>query len=198
MDEDKTTNNNDDNQSEDPVSAEDLIEAISNPSTGSGQEPENEPEDKDVLVAKCAEYKSGWLRATADYANLKKEMEQQRLDMSKYASAGMINELLPIIDNLRKAAAHEPQPAEGAELSPDVKQWAEGIKAVRQQFDSVLVKVGVEFIDKAEVEFDPNIHEAVMTKEVEGVEAGQVVEILEAGCKLYDRVIKPARVAVSK
>ena len=197
MDEDKTTNNNDDNQSEDPVSAEDLIEAISKDNAPEEPLAEDSSESED-MVAKCAEYKSGWLRATADYANLKKEMEQQRLDMSKYASAGMVNELLPIIDNLRKAAAHEPQPAEGAEMSPDVKQWVEGIKAVRQQFDSVLAKVGVEFIDKVEVEFDPNIHEAVMTKEVEGIEAGQVVEILEAGCKLHDRVIKPAKVAVSK
>ena len=125
-------------EQEDAVSADDLNEAISK--DNAPEEPAEAPPESDDIVAKCAEYKAGWLRATADYANLKKEMEQQRLDMSKYASAGLINELLPTIENLRKAAAHEPQPADGTEYSAEVTQWIEGIKAVRQQLDSALAK----------------------------------------------------------
>ena len=191
-------NNKEEEKKEETVSADDLNEAISKDNAPEEPATESTADTEEDVVAKCVEYKAGWLRATADYANLKKEMDQQRLDMSKYASAGLINELLPTINNLRKAATHEPKPVEGADYPAEVTQWIEGIKAVRQQLDSVLAKAGVEFIDQAGVEFDPNIHEAVMTKEVEGTEAGQVVEVLEAGCKFHDRVIKPAKVAVSK
>ena len=183
--EDNQTTNNEDPQQQPPANAE----------------AQSAPEED--VAAKCAEYKSGWQRAVADYANLTREMTRQRDEFSKFACADLITLLLPTVEALRNAAAHEPKPPTGVEgaavpYPPEVTQWMQGIAAIRAQLDNALKKAGVEPIDQVGVPFDPAIHDAMMTKKVEGMEAHQVVEVLEAGCKLHDRVIKPAKVSVSE
>ena len=104
-----TDENNKEEKKDEAVSSEDLNEAISK----NNAEEESVKDEPESLEAKCAEYKAGWQRATADYANLKAQMEKQGSELSKYAHAELVRELLPTIEHLRQAAAHEPKPAEG-------------------------------------------------------------------------------------
>ncbi len=158
------------------------------------------PEDELAKArAEAADYLAGWQRAKADYANLKKEMERAREELVKYACAGFISELLPVVDNFKKAAAHEPKfdatpPPDAGQL----KQWAAGIGQIRQQIDTVLKKAGVTAIEETGIAFDPSIHEAMMTRKQEGAAPDLVIQVLEPGYKLHDKVLRPAKVIVSE
>jgi molecular chaperone GrpE len=176
---------------------------------GKAGKPENGDLAKDEAACECAkenahlldelaeakaladEHLHGWKRAMADYANLKKETEAARADVHKFACVSLAAELLPVLDSFRKASQEKP------EDSSKLAQWADGIARIRDQFESIMRKAGVEAIDKTGVPFDPNIHEAMSTKSVEGVPPDQVVEVLIPGYRMHDRVIRAAKVVVS-
>lgn len=150
------------------------------------------------LRAKVEENMAGWRRAMADYANLKKDTERVTADLAKYAVAGFMERLLPVAESLRKAADARPikdgEPIDG----PRVKQWIDGIGHVRSQLESALASAGVTAIDAADVPFNPAEHDAMMMEKKDGVAAGTVLKVLEPGCKLHDRVIRPAKVVVAE
>ncbi|HTM69129.1 MAG TPA: nucleotide exchange factor GrpE [Candidatus Binatia bacterium] len=153
------------------------------------------PDAADDLAKKCEEYLAGWKRAMADYANLKKDAERERNELSKYAVAGLIEKLLPTIESLRQATNVRPEePYEAAR----VKQWIDGIGHVRNQLESALAAAGCQPIDKDGIPFDPTQHDAMMMEKREGAEPGIVLKVLEPGCKLHDRVIRPAKVIVAE
>ena len=141
---------------------------------------------------------AGWKRAMADYANLKRENERAATELAKYAIAGFVEKLLPVVESFRKAA--DSRPAKNGEPLDEtrVKQWVDGIGHVRSQLESALVSAGVTSIDKDGVPFDPALHDAMMMEKREGVAAGTVTKVLEPGCKLHDRVIRPAKVVVAE
>lgn len=164
-------------------------------------EPAQAPEPQDELAlakAQADENMAGWKRAMADYANLKKDTERVTADLAKYAVAGFVEKLLPIIESFRKAEAARPY-KEGEPLDETrVKQWIDGIGHVRSQLESALASAGVAAIDKADVPFDPSEHDAMMMEKRDGVAAGTVLKVLEPGCRLHDRVIRPAKVVVAE
>lgn len=131
---------------------------------------------------------NGWKRAQADYQNLKKQSEQEKLEIRKYASASVIEEMIPVFDNFALAIKHCPEDLAG-------NSWVQGILYIEQQWSQILSEQGVEII-KPQVgeDFDPNTQEAIET-----VESGdeKVSEVVQSGYKLHDRVIRPARVKVS-
>lgn len=144
---------------------------------------------------KAAEYLAGWQRANADYANLKRETERTQADFAKFASAGVITALLPVIDSFQRAHAAYPADDDAAALV----KWAEGIGAVKTQFDGIMARAGVKAIDEPGVAFDPTLHEAMMMEPAkDGVPSGTVIKILEPGYKMHDRVLRPAKVVVSE
>jgi len=151
------------------------------------------PDELAEARAKAEEYLAGWKRAMADYANLKKETEKQREEFFRYACAGLVSELLPVIDAFRKAAAAEPKPGDA-----NAAGWIEGIGRIRQQLDGVMRKLGLKAIDATGIPFDPLYHEAMMTRKEEGAESGRVVQILEAGYQLHDKVLRAAKVTVAE
>jgi molecular chaperone GrpE len=147
-------------------------------------------ETTDPLVeaqAKAEEYLAGWKRATADYANLKRESERAREEFGKYAAAALVNELLPVYDNLRKALMQRP-----------ADKWADGIAHVASQFEKTLRDSGVAAIEETGVPFDPVRHEAMLTETHEGVASGTVVKVLESGYLLHEKVLRPAKVTVAE
>ncbi len=161
-----------------------------------------EPVQIDELAAakaKADENMAGWMRATADYANLKREMERTTSELSKYAIGGFLSKLLPVVDSFRKAVEQRPL-KEGEPLDETrIKQWADGVTLIRSQLDGVLANAGVTPIDKDGVHFDPSMHEAMMMKPApEGVAAGTVISVLEPGYALYEKVIRPAKVVVAE
>jgi molecular chaperone GrpE len=137
---------------------------------------------------KAEKYLANWQRAQADFINYKRRGEQERAEVVNYANSTLILNVLPVLDDLERALASVPE--EFAE-SP----WVDGIRHIYRKLQSVLESHGVSAIEAEGKDFDPNLHEAVMT--VEG-EEGKVIEELQKGYKLRSRVIRPTKVKVGK
>lgn len=137
---------------------------------------------------------AGWQRALADYANLKRESERGATEIGKYASAGVVAALLPIIDGFAKA--HAARPADPMQLA----QWADGIGHIRSQLDAAMRNMGVSTIDELDVPFDATRHEAMLMEKPasELTKSGTVIRVLEPGYKMHDRVLRPAKVVVAE
>lgn len=149
------------------------------------------------LAQKADAYLHGWRRAKADYENLKKEVERERKEMGAFARAMAAMDFIPIYDNFKKAAAHEPSLSDSEENKP-FKQWMDGIKHIRSQFKEVLKQVGIEEIHTVGASFDPRVHEAVEEREGAGVPPGQIIAELSGGYKMGDRVLQAAKVIIAK
>jgi molecular chaperone GrpE len=147
---------------------------------------------------KCAEIENQLKRALADYANLKRETERREAEWAKYASGSLIEKLVPVMESWRQAEAARPTVADDGSVDGQAcLKWMDGVGHARQQLAEVLRRAGVTIIDETGVPFDPMIHEAMLTESREGVEPDTVLEILEPGVKLHDRVLKPAKVKVA-
>jgi molecular chaperone GrpE len=148
------------------------------------QEPENE-----LAVAKRErdQYLDLAKRSQADFENYRKRAAKDIAASSARARAGLIRELLPVVDNLERALA-------GA---PTDDPMAEGVRLVLMDLNGVLSRAGVETIEPKGETFDPNVHEALTTRQEEGVEAGIVLDVVEKGYRGADQVIRPARVIVA-
>lgn len=153
----------------------------------------------EAAKALAEEYLAGWKRASADYANLKRESERERADLGKYAAAGAIAKLLPVYDNLKTAWAQQPKssPAD-FHCAQMYLKWVEGLALVVQQFEKTLADHGVAAITDVGAAFDPVRHEAMMTRTADSAESGTVLEVLQAGYKMHERVLRPAKVVVAE
>jgi len=136
--------------------------------------------------SKAERYLSNWKRAEADLDNYRKRVEIERAEVSKYANVSLIMTLLPVIDDLERALASKP---------PEMKQsgWVEGIELIYRKLKAVLESWEMKEIVALGEDFNPAVHEAVA--QVDG-EEGKVVEEIQRGYKVRDRVIRPALVAV--
>ena len=143
--------------------------------------------------AQAQEYLDGWKRAKADYANLQREADRARGELARFVAAGLVTELLPILDNFRKASGQKP-----AFDAKQVEQWVNGIELIHTRFETVLKNAGVSAIDMEGVPFDPSSHEAMMSEKREGASPGSVLKVLEPGYRLHDRVLRPAKVIVAE
>jgi molecular chaperone GrpE len=147
---------------------------------------------------KCDEYLAGWKRAQADYLNLKKESERERMEFGKYANARLLEELLPTLDQFSLAMRHVPDASKLADGERKTwENWLIGLKAVQSLWEQAAKVQGLERI-AAEGSFDPSLHEAVGEEEAENVEAGSISRITEDGWKLHGKVIRPAKVILAK
>lgn len=162
------------------------------------EQPEEEPtqeaiEDVEALKQALAEEKekaeanlAGWQRAQADYVNYKRRSEQEKEEISQFANAILILNLLPILDDWERALASVPD--DQADLS-----WIEGIRLIERKLRGVLEAQGLSPIEAVGQPFDPNLHEAAMQGKGE---EGIVIEELQKGYKFRDRVIRPSKVVV--
>ncbi|MBI2303998.1 MAG: nucleotide exchange factor GrpE [Chloroflexi bacterium] len=137
---------------------------------------------------RAEKYLANWQRAQADFLNLKRRTEQERSDILRFANATLILNLLPIRDDLERAL-------DAVSTAMAGFTWLEGVRLIHRKLQALLEAQGVTQV-KAEGElFDPNLHEAVMFEEGE---EGKVIEELQKGYKLHDRVIRPAMVKVGR
>ncbi len=165
------------------------------------EEDEKQEDDKLIICENCEkckaeteEYKSGWQRALADYKNLQKESADMRSVWAKASEQYILEEFVPVYENFKKAFSHR----ENLNEENGWKQWAEGIGHIKKQFGDILKTYQVEEIKTVGEKFDPRFHEAVGEEEsVEG-ESGMILKEIEGGYKRGDKVIKPARVMISK
>ena len=138
--------------------------------------------------AKAERYLANWQRAQADFINYKKRAEQEREEISKFANAVLVLSLLPVLDDFERA--FNSLPAKLAGLT-----WIDGIRLIHHKLMVTLEAGGVSEIKAVGERFDPAVHEAVTQGEGE---EGKVIEEVQKGYKLHDRVIRPALVVVGK
>ena len=153
-------------------------------------------EEFNELKAKAAKADENWdkyVRAVADLDNFRKRATRERTDAVKYANEGLIEKLLPVVDNFEAALAAASSPQGG-----NVDSLRTGIQMIHTQLKSFLADAGVEEIDAVNQVFDPNLHEAVSQQATDEAPEGQVVQQMRKGYRLKDRLIRPAMVVVAK
>ena len=140
---------------------------------------------RDEMQATFARYQ----RLAADFENYKRRTRQELTDRTQYANEELVARLLPILDNFRRALDHAPQGVD--------RSWFEGIKLVARQFEDVLQAQGLSQIPAVGEKFDPSQHEAIAREETDEHEEGTVVEELQPGYRLHNRVLRPTLVKVA-
>lgn len=137
---------------------------------------------------KAEKYLANWQRTQADFINYKKRIEQEKRETMEFANSMLILDLLTVMDDLERAFVSLPAQPKGF-------SWIEGIKLVYNKLKTILEAQGLTEIEAEGEPFDPHLHEAVMCRE--GKE-GIVIEEIQKGYKLKDRVIRPSMVIVGE
>src|SRR6476646_4898483 len=137
--------------------------------------------------ARAEEHLADLKRLAADFENYKKRTAREQAALSFRATERLVKELLPIVDDLERAL--------GAAEHHEEAELEEGVRLVHRQLASVLEHEGLAEI-KADGKFDPHVHEALLSQPSEA-EEGSVIEVLQKGYRLGDRVLRPARVVVA-
>lgn len=144
-------------------------------------------------IKKIKELEEALLKSKADNINYRKRKDEEVSNMLKYASEDMIKDILPIVDNFERAID-----LDDANLEDELSKFLAGFKMIYCHLVDTLKKYEVEAVDDINVEFDPSIHQGVMTEKVDGVKPGIVVEVMQKGYLLKGKVIRPAMVKVSE
>lgn len=185
-----------------PESAGGGPEAMTAPEAEDSAEPartENEAEsgrlaelEEEVkgLKAQVDEYRDRLLRMQADFDNFRKRTLREKEDLAKYASVQLIGQLLPVLDNFERALA-------ASEGNKDPEALRKGVDMIYRQFFQVLEQEGLKPVPTVGEPFNPELHEAVMQVESEEHGEGIVVEELQKGYFIKDKVLRPAMVKVS-
>ena len=134
-----------------------------------------------------AKLKDQALRAMAEAENIRKRTEREIEDNTKYAVTGMARDLIAVLENLHRAEANLPE-----------GEQREGVTLIRKELEKIFEKNGIRRIEPKGEKFDHNFHQAVTQVENKEVEAGTVMQVLQAGYVIRDRLLRPAIVVVSK
>ncbi len=132
-----------------------------------------------------------YLRSQAEMENIKKRNKKDKEAWIRYSNENLIKQMLPVIDNLEKAISH-------SHNENPLDALREGVELTLKGLKDNLVKSGLEEVKAKGERFDPSFHQAVSEQEDEGVEAGIILHELQKGYTLYDRLLRPAMVVVSK
>lgn len=141
---------------------------------------------------KISELEDKLIRQNADMVNFRKRKEEEVNKMLKFCNEDIIKEILPILDNFERAISME----EG--LTEIELKFLDGFKMVYTHLQNVMEKYDVKMIDGSNKPFDPVYHNAILLEKKEGVEPGMVIEVLQKGYLLKDKVIRTAMVKVSE
>lgn len=127
------------------------------------------------------------LRTAAEFANFKDRSEREKASVAEFAKAGIIKKLLPILDNVDRAAAADKESTD----------YIKGIELIIKQFETLAGDLGIEEVANVGDSFDPNFHDAVMHIEDENLGENVISQVLQKGYKIGDTVIRPAMVQVA-
>lgn len=154
--------------------------------------PEGEHSDQrfQQLAEERDEYKDKWTRALAELDNYRKRVQRERDEERKYAILPFVQTLLPGLDGLQRAL-------KAASASRNVEELVAGLEMVVRQFEESLGKLGVEVIPAVGQPFDPHMHEALAQRPDSEHSPMTIVEEIEKGYRLHDRVIRPSKVIVA-
>ena len=149
---------------------------------------ENKLKDKEKEIE---ELKDKYLRTYAEMENMKKRLEKEKKEAIEYANETLLKEILPFIDNIERAIEH-------ANENAKIEDFIKGIELTLENLLKTLEKFGVKQITAKDKPFDPNYHEAMGVVETDEVEPNTVVEEMQKGYILKNRLLRPSLVTVSK
>lgn len=136
------------------------------------------------------------MRAMAETENTRKRAQREREDASKFAISSFAKDLVNVADNLRRAL--ESMPAEILTLAPQIKNLTDGIEATERELLRSFEKNGIQRINPIDQPFDPNFHEVMFEAPIPDKPSGTIIQVIESGYTISGRLLRPARVGVSK
>ena len=151
--------------------------------------------EEDILREEIKILKEEKIRVLAEMENLRKRFEREKIDSIKYGSVNFARDILSPGDNLERALSVI---NEGEEHSQSIKNLIDGLLMVKKELSTALEKHGITKIDSLNKKFDPNLHQAMMEVENNNLDEGVVVQEIQTGYVMHDRLLRPAMVAVSK
>lgn len=137
------------------------------------------------------EYFDGWQRERADFSNYKRRVERDGAQAYQNALSSVLKKHLVILDDLERALKTRPNDGDGA-------TWADGVALIHRKLVNLLEQEGVRRMEAENELFDPNRHEAIMLEDSSDHTSGQIIEVIQQGYLLGDRVIRPALVRVAR
>ena len=184
---------------EDPPQQEDASKAETPAAGSAAQEaaPVEASAELEALRAELAGVKDRLLRTLAEMENLRRRTEKEIADAKLYGVTSFARETLSLADNLRRAIAAFPMKAK-EELEPHVAALIEGVELTERDFLSRLARFGVKKMEEGDNRFDPNKHDALFEIPDENQPAGTVAQWVEPGYMIGDRVLRPAKVGVTR
>ena len=160
------------------------------------EKPEVPPDLSDVeiiqLMQEAKEFKDKYLLLLAESENARKRLQKEKTEMTRFALGNMLAEFLAPLDQFESALGH------AGKMSDEVKNWAMGFEMILTLFKDIFSHHGVTSFHAKGERFDPNLHEAVEVEETDEVEDGIILEEFVRGYKCGERVLRPAKVKVSK
>ena len=158
-------------------------------------EEENEESEEERLQEEVRTLKEDKIRVLAEMENLRKRFDREKIDSIKYGSVNFARDILSPGDNLERALSAINQEEDHPQ---SIKNLIEGLKMVQKEFSSALEKNGISKINSMNEKFDPNLHQAMMEVEKDDLDEGIVVQEIQTGYMMHDRLLRPAMVGVSK
>ena len=184
----ETSDSIDNNMENETISKEDEQPESSESSEDNASEATAEDNSKKAEAEENGDAK--YLRLMAEFQNYKKRVAKEKSDIHSYANEKIVTELLEVLDNFERALA--------SDNSTDVEGYAQGMKLIFDQLLGVLTKSGLVEVKALGEEFDPNMHNAVMTADSEEYDSNKVCSVLQKGYTLNGKVIRPSMVTVAK
>jgi len=172
-----------------PEASDDAVPMAAGESGGAPVDTATQAEVED-LRRELAERNDQFLRLAADFENFRRRKAQEAADRVRYASEEAALALLPVLDNLRRAVEHLP-------AQEDDPQLQSGLRMVVLQFETALAQIGVERVASVGEAFDPAVHQAIGGEESDEVTVDTVVDEVQAGYRLHDRLLRPALVRIA-
>ena len=163
-----------------------VVQPEETPAEAPKEKKAKKPSKTAQLEQQVEELTDQYQRMLAEYANYKRRTEQEKLQIGAFTKAEILTGLLTSVDNMEKAIA-----------APAGEEYKTGVDLVLRQFMEALYKLGLEPVGVEGEPFDPNVHNAVMREDADGVEAETVSAVFQKGYKLGDRVLRPAMVKVA-
>ncbi len=174
---------------EDQAEQEGLAESVQDDEQNAADDSESGSELEELRKQSDENYQR-YLRVQADFDNFRRRARLEKEDFAKYASLKLIEQLLPVVDNFERALSSSKE-------TKDFEALAKGLDMTFRQLDQLLAQEGLTPIEAVGKPFNPEFHQAIMQVESDGHEEGIVLEELQKGYMLKDKVIRPAMVKVS-
>ena len=140
--------------------------------------------------ALAEDHYSQWQRLQADFDNYRKRTQKEKIELIKYASERLVGDLLPVLDNFDRAVS-------AAKVNPDFTSFSQGVEMILRQMQTALSKEGLKAMEAVGQPFDPNLHDAVLRVESEEYPENTVVEEVQKGYYLKEKLLRPCMVKVS-